>query len=704
MALIGTIRKNGWILIAMMTLALGGFILMEIISNAQRNSAGDVNTLGKVNGTEIKRTEFERYMALIYSNADANSAFQVRDQAWKFFSENLLITQEAEKLGLGVGRDELRDLEFGINMSPLIKERYKNSDGTVNMNYLNGVKSAIDGGQFVDQQQFPFRSAWIEQEAEVIKIKLEDKLTTLVSKGMYTPTWQAEMTFRENNERRGFAYVRIPYETIKDEEAQPTDDDFKSFLEENPHLYDQTEETRVVAYVAFNVATTSGDSAASKAAIIKLKEGFASATNDSIYAINNGGTYNKVFKTKTALPVNAADTLLRMPVGAIVGPYLDGDNYTISKILVRKTLPDSVRARHILLKGNNPAFATTLDSLKDLISSGKERFDSLAVKISQDPGSGAKGGDLGYFANGMMVPEFNDVCFNTGEQGKLYITQTQFGYHLIEITGQKFVKNEVGVKTIDIKQRIEPSKNTMQAAKDKAIALVQVTKTVADLTTTAKQAGAIVMSSAPLKSSDYTIDGLGTGADAREIIRWAFGDEAKKDLVSKDIFSFRDANGGYFDNKYVVVGLKNIAKKGKANVATLKSIPEAEQKVRQEKKGTLILKQLGTVTDLTVVAAQYQTKVDSVKSVSMMSSGGEPRVLGAAFFLPTGQISNPAIVGSAGVYVIAPISEKSAVQPPADLTMFKKQVSSSAATTIKTNLVESIKKRADIRDNRGRFY
>lgn len=64
MALIGTIRKNGWILIVMMTLALGGFILMEIISNAQRNSAGDANTLGKVNGEEIRRADFEKYQAL----------------------------------------------------------------------------------------------------------------------------------------------------------------------------------------------------------------------------------------------------------------------------------------------------------------------------------------------------------------------------------------------------------------------------------------------------------------------------------------------------------------------------------------------------------------------------------------------------------------------------------------------------------------
>ncbi len=59
MALIGTIRKNGWILIVAMALALGGFILMDVISNTQRYSAGDINSLGKVNDQEIKRNEFD---------------------------------------------------------------------------------------------------------------------------------------------------------------------------------------------------------------------------------------------------------------------------------------------------------------------------------------------------------------------------------------------------------------------------------------------------------------------------------------------------------------------------------------------------------------------------------------------------------------------------------------------------------------------
>ena len=59
MALIGTIRKNGWILIVFMALALGGFILMDIVSNSTRYASGDIYSLGKVNGKEIKLTEFK---------------------------------------------------------------------------------------------------------------------------------------------------------------------------------------------------------------------------------------------------------------------------------------------------------------------------------------------------------------------------------------------------------------------------------------------------------------------------------------------------------------------------------------------------------------------------------------------------------------------------------------------------------------------
>ncbi|MCY7329947.1 MAG: SurA N-terminal domain-containing protein, partial [Saprospiraceae bacterium] len=183
MALIGTIRKNGWNLIALMTLALGGFILMEIISNSQRNSAGDVNSLGKVNGTEIKRGEFDDYEKLVYANSKS-STFQVRSQFWDYFVDRAIVNQEAETLGLGVDGEELKELEFGPNPSEVVAERFKGADGQINRQQLAGIKSAIEGGQFTDPMN---RAYWATQEKEIIKDRLESKIIGLVTKGMYTP-------------------------------------------------------------------------------------------------------------------------------------------------------------------------------------------------------------------------------------------------------------------------------------------------------------------------------------------------------------------------------------------------------------------------------------------------------------------------------------------------------------------------------------
>ena len=85
-------------------------------------------------------------------------------------------------------------------------------------------------------------------------------------------------------------------------------------------------------------------------------------------------------------------------------------------------------ARHILVTSEQ----TCLD-LKTQIETGKKTFESAAAEFSQCP-SGKQGGDLGSFGPGMMVPEFDKVVFND-EVGKVHgPVQTQFGYHLLEIT------------------------------------------------------------------------------------------------------------------------------------------------------------------------------------------------------------------------------------------------------------------------------
>lgn len=87
------------------------------------------------------------------------------------------------------------------------------------------------------------------------------------------------------------------------------------------------------------------------------------------------------------------------------------------------------RARHILVPTEEECIV-----LKNKIEAGED-FAEIAKKHSKCP-SGRKGGALGEFFPGQMVKEFDEVVFS-GEVGKvLGPVKTQFGYHLIEITGR----------------------------------------------------------------------------------------------------------------------------------------------------------------------------------------------------------------------------------------------------------------------------
>ncbi|APC91680.1 MULTISPECIES: peptidylprolyl isomerase [Francisella] len=87
-------------------------------------------------------------------------------------------------------------------------------------------------------------------------------------------------------------------------------------------------------------------------------------------------------------------------------------------------------ARHLLVQSESEC-----QQIKKDITEGKINFEEAARKHSLCP-SGARGGDLGTFSQGQMVPEFDRVVFND-ELHKVHgPVQTQFGYHLLEITSR----------------------------------------------------------------------------------------------------------------------------------------------------------------------------------------------------------------------------------------------------------------------------
>ncbi|OPL07360.1 MAG: hypothetical protein AVO33_05485 [delta proteobacterium ML8_F1] len=126
--------------------------------------------------------------------------------------------------------------------------------------------------------------------------------------------------------------------------------------------------------------------------------------------------------------------------------------------------PAQVKASHILVKSEDEG----LEVLKRLEDG--EAFGEVAKAVSTCP-SKEKGGDLGYFGKGQMVPEFEAAAFDLSVGERSGLVQTQFGYHVIELTDKK---EPEATSLEEIKPRIQQdivTRKQAQAYQDKVSAL-----------------------------------------------------------------------------------------------------------------------------------------------------------------------------------------------------------------------------------------
>jgi parvulin-like peptidyl-prolyl isomerase len=108
------------------------------------------------------------------------------------------------------------------------------------------------------------------------------------------------------------------------------------------------------------------------------------------------------------------------------------------------TTVEQVWARHILISVSDTASDTVklaaqakINDLLVKLRNGQDDFANLARQVSEDTGSGAKGGDLGWFKKGDMVAEFEQVAFNTPVGQISDPVKTQFGWHIIQVLGHE---------------------------------------------------------------------------------------------------------------------------------------------------------------------------------------------------------------------------------------------------------------------------
>lgn len=117
------------------------------------------------------------------------------------------------------------------------------------------------------------------------------------------------------------------------------------------------------------------------------------------------------------------------------------EQYYKENLISEFTNKEQVRASHILVSMNpkdKSSEEKALKAIKAIQTRLKtEKFEDLAKELSEDPGSKSKGGNLGFFAKGIMAPEFEEVAFQQKEGQVSEPVKTQFGYHIIRTDEKK---------------------------------------------------------------------------------------------------------------------------------------------------------------------------------------------------------------------------------------------------------------------------
>lgn len=705
MQIIQSIREKGAaVVIGIIALSLIGFILMDAKQGGSRLFSSLSSTVGKVNGESIELAEFNKRVKMaedMQQQRGGVQSNQIREQMWNQMVAEKIFFAETEKLGIDFTSNELRDILLSNDQSnPFLREQGMLDSATGKLDVAKAQTALNNIKKFKGEQ----REAVENQIVEPLKLSTTvTKYSGLINASVYYPAWMQQ---KDNEEAKNFAsisYVSLPYSDIIDSTIKVTDEDINEYVNKHKEMFKQ-EEGRNISYVAFSQLANGEDSARTSKYVEDLKAAFAADSNAKAFVARNTSSieYSDDYTPKSKLTPQVADTLSKLPVGAVYGPYLNGNNYVLAKMIATKELPDSAHARHILISlqdqtgkqiMNDSSAKKLADSILTAINSGAD-FAALATQYSSDPGSKIKGGDLGTFGYGAMVPEFNEYCF-TKPVGSKGVVKTQFGYHIIDILGQKDLK--AAYKIAYMAKEINASDVTINNASMEATKASNE-KRAENLAKYVQKNGLKITSEPTLiKENDFTV---GSFRDARSLVRWAF--EAKIGDVSEP-FSIGD--------QFVVAQLDKIFKKGTQDAATARSGCEAI--IRNRKKAEMIIKKVGTNNaSLEAIASanNKQVQVAGTDSSLTMSSqiinglGVESKVIGAAFNKDFQTKVSPPIIGTSAVYYV---KVNSVQTKPADTP----DVVATQQTTRKNNLrnqvnnwYEGLRKKADIKDGRSKFF
>ena len=702
MAVLGNLRKNSFVLISVIGMALFAFVIAGVFDGKGYSSQ---EPIGFVDDEEISIEEFRNQVDFLETSYNLSGMMAVNN-VWDQTVRNSVLNKQFDLSGVSSGRDHI---EFILAQNPTYNSdpRFLNDAGIFEtekfVDFIVELKST--SSQFYEQ--------WQKQESVFESQSNEKIYFDLIKAGINYSFKDGEYEYLLQNDRVDIEYVQIPYSSVPDSIIKLKNSEVEKFIKSNESDF-KVEASRNIEYVLFEEKPSLEDENDTKKIlqefliekteynnVSKLEE-----TSPSLLTAKNLTEFinqyseikfDSIYLPKGSLPTNDANILFNLNKDQTYGPYLDGEYFKISRMLDRKT-GGNIRASHILISYEGSQRASSqinrskseakkeANRILKLVRKNPDSFSALAFEFSDGP-SKSSGGDLGFFQENQMAKPFNDFVFSKRE-GSIGLVETDFGFHVINVVAKEDIVLLASVAIKNIPSD-ETSDKTFNMATKFEINLSKNN----NLNTLAKENNYEIKIASGIKILDDNLPGL---TNQRRLVQWLFTDEVKIDSYKR----FDLSNGGY-----LIAQVKAIKQDGLSSVqdASFTAVP----KVRNQKKAQLIIKQNKSFQSLDELASANNSEIKKAlalnqKNATISGAGREPLLVGYAFGLKINEISD-FIIGENGVYKIKVLKNNKSSNLE-NYSSYTNQLLVPSRSNVLSNVFQAAKESSEIIDNRSIYY
>ncbi len=676
MASLNTLRtKFGIVLSIIIALALLAFILSL---KTEMGFSGNDPKVGVIDGDKINYSEYYEQYEQIKSQSgaqenDEQQSAMLANAAWQALIAKHVLEPGFGRMGLRVTEPERLAMISGEHMSQALYNAF--ADPRTGQYNVAAVTEFLAQAETDPQAQ----QAWAQLNEQARLERELQKYMGLIRGGVYVNSLEVAEGVKGANETYAGKWAGKKYNTVPDSLFSVNKSDLKAYYNSHKDLFKQNP-SRTLSYVVFEVSPTDDDMLALEKQVREVGSEFS--TTEELKSFVRGNRNGKISDSYVSAAQLTDEEAQALTAGQTYGPVLKNNEWTMSRVLDSKLVPDSLGIRHIVLPYTQEQLA---DSLLTVLKGGAD-FAQTAARYSVYDATAANGGEVGVLPFSAFTGEFAAALANA-KQGDIVKIASGDAIQLMQVYRADKPSKHMQVATITYP--VKASEATRRDIHNQAGTFSVNAKGSMEAFNDAASTAAISPRVATLGQGERTIRGL---EDSREVARWAYGAEVGD--VS-EIFNV--------GNDYVIAILTDIDDNEYAPLE--KVAAQVRAQVLRDKKYDYIVNELSGST-LDEKAASLGSEVADFDGVSFASyyvngPGVEPRLVGAIAAAEKGTVSDP-VKGLTGVYIFQVDDIKTDEKQTAEGEKVRAQAMAENIT--RQFSLQAVQQMAGIQDLRGRYF